>query len=142
MAKFVQIIFPNQKILAQCTNESDSDEEFDYIKILEKIREEKRREKASLESNTSKRLVELTQDAINNEIYNYWKSNNFKQRLSIDWRLPIANSFLKLRLRFTNLFRMSVRILVIDQLIAYCVIIDLVISLFHKTSIIKMIALL
>ncbi|RNA28156.1 hypothetical protein BpHYR1_002011 [Brachionus plicatilis] len=84
--KIIQIIFPNQKILAQCTNESDSDEEFDYIKslknnpFLEKMREEKRREKASLESNISKCLVELTQDAINNEIYNYWKSNNFKRK--------------------------------------------------------------
>ncbi|RNA32908.1 Ragulator complex LAMTOR3, partial [Brachionus plicatilis] len=65
---------PLHQILAQCTNESDSDEEFDYInslknnQVLEKMREEKHREKASLESNISKRLVELTQDAINNEI--------------------------------------------------------------------------
>ncbi|RNA02198.1 hypothetical protein BpHYR1_034123 [Brachionus plicatilis] len=96
---------PLHQILAQCTNESDSDEEFDYInslknnQVLEKMREEKRREKASLESNISKRLVELTQDAFNNEINNYWKSDNLKRKRIAKNDIKFATNRLKKKIR-------------------------------------------
>ena len=96
---------PLHQILALCTNESESDEEFDYInslknnQVLEKMREEKRPEKASLESNLSKRLVEFTQDAINNEINNYWKSNNLKRKRITKNDIKFATNRLKKKIR-------------------------------------------
>ncbi|CAF1003803.1 unnamed protein product [Brachionus calyciflorus] len=91
--------------MQQIDDESESEEEFDFIngirgtQVLDRMFEEKRRERALLDANIKQRFDESTSEEIQNEIHRYWLSRKLTKQRITERDVKLAKNRLKKKIR-------------------------------------------
>ncbi|CAF0898604.1 unnamed protein product, partial [Brachionus calyciflorus] len=91
--------------MQQIDDESESEEEFDFIngirdtQVLDRMFEEKRRERALLDANIKQRFDELKSEEIQNEIHRYWLSRKLTRQRITEHDVKLAKNRLKKKIR-------------------------------------------
>ncbi|CAF0884612.1 unnamed protein product [Brachionus calyciflorus] len=98
-------LIPLHERLALIDDDSESDEEFNYMdgirdkRVLDTMYREKQDEREALEANIQRRADALSSQDIVNEVHNYWKSSNLKRKNVTADDLKYATNRLKKRFR-------------------------------------------